>query len=111
MTATNCEAMRIDRLLVYLRFARTRSIASAMVEAGHMRCNGDPISRISTEIRCGDVLTFMHGNEVKIVEILSLPQRRGSAEIARTHYRELDRRAKTAIATKTPRDLEGKRAT
>ncbi|MBT8388156.1 MAG: hypothetical protein KJP13_00715, partial [Altererythrobacter sp.] len=54
-----CRGMRIDRLLVYLRLARTRSRASAMVEAGHMRHNGRHITRTSEEIHVGDVLTFM----------------------------------------------------
>ena len=103
--------MRIDRLLVYLRFARTRSRACAMIEAGHMRCNGTHISRTSEEVHAGDVLTFMLGSEIKIIEVLELPQRRGSPEMASSHYRELDRASKNAIADDQNRDLKGKTAT
>ena len=105
------EGMRIDRLLVYLRLARTRSRASAMVEAGHMRCNGRHITRTSEEIHIGDVLTLMVGTQVRIVEVLSLPERRGSPELARSHYRELDRNTKTAIADDQHCELKGKTAT
>lgn len=97
-------AMRIDRLLVYLRFARTRSRASAMVEQGHMRCNGTHISKASEEVRAGDVLTFMMGSKVRIIEVLGLPDRRGPPGMARSHYRELDRGDKNAIASNKDRD-------
>lgn len=98
------EAMRLDRLLVYLRFARTRSKAAAMIEAGHMRLNGAHVRRTSEEASPGDVLTFPWGKGVRIIEILTLPQARGSAEIARSHYRELDRAGESAIAAKQNRD-------
>ena len=96
--------MRIDRLLVYLRFARTRSRACIMIEGGHMRRNSARITRTSEEIHTGDVLTFMLGSEVKIIEVLSLPERRGPPGMARSHYRELDRGVKSAIAKTDNRD-------
>ncbi len=90
--------MRLDRLLVYLRLARTRSKACALIEDGHMRINGNHVQRPSTETAEGDVLTFMLGKDVRIVEILSLPSRRGPPAMACSHYRELDRSGETAIA-------------
>lgn len=95
------EAMRLDRLLVYLRFARTRSKAAAMIEAGHMRHNGHHVRRASEEVRIGDLLVFPWGTGVRIVEILALPEERGSPENARSHYRDLDRSAQSAIAADT----------
>lgn len=90
--------MRLDRLLVYLRLARTRSKACALIENGHMRINGQHVQRTSTETAEGDVLTFAQGDTVRIIEILALPTRRGPPDIARSHYRELDRSGETAIA-------------
>ncbi|WP_428027939.1 S4 domain-containing protein [Altererythrobacter sp.] len=90
--------MRLDRLLVYLRFARTRSRASAMIEEGHMRLNGAHVLRCSENVAAGDVLTFPWGDEVRIVEILALPERRGPPGMARSHYRDLDRSGESAIA-------------
>lgn len=103
--------MRIDRLLVYLRFARTRNRASAMIEEGHMRRNGAHVTRSSEDVRVGDVLTFMLGSDVRIIEVISLPERRGPPGMARSHYRELDRTAKSAIASGHNRDLKGNIAT
>jgi ribosome-associated heat shock protein Hsp15 len=37
--------MRIDKLLWFLRLAKTRSVAQAMAEAGHIRVNGRRIDR------------------------------------------------------------------
>ena len=96
--------MRIDRLLVYLRLARTRSRAAALIDAGHLRLNGRHVHRISDEVRPGDTLVFPWGNAVRIIEVISLPTARGSAEIAQSHYRELDRAGDIAIATDTNSD-------
>lgn len=105
------EAMRLDRLLVYLRFARTRSRASAMIEQGHMRVNGIHVRRPSAEVHPGDVLTFAQSGEVRIVEVIELPERRGPPGMARSHYRELDRTGVKPLAADLNRDLEGDSAT
>jgi len=82
--------MRIDRLLVYLRFARTRSAARDMIEGRALRCNRKHVHRVSEMIAIGDVLTMMVANEVRVIEVLSLPERRASPALAKCHYRELD---------------------
>jgi ribosome-associated heat shock protein Hsp15 len=82
-----------------------------MIEGGHMRRNGQHITRTSEEIHVGDVLTFMLGTQVKIIEVIQLPERRSSPEMARSHYRELDRNTKSAIADDQHRELKGKTAT
>lgn len=84
------EALRLDRLLVYLRFARTRSAARSMIESRALRVNRRHVERISENISIGDVLTIMVGNEVRVVEVLALPDRRASPALAKSHYRELD---------------------
>jgi ribosome-associated heat shock protein Hsp15 len=83
--------MRLDRLLVYLRFARTRSVARAMIEEQAMRRNRKRVLRASESVAIGDVLTFAVGDEVRVVEVLALPTRRASPALARSHYRDLDR--------------------
>lgn len=83
--------MRLDRLLVYLRFARTRSVARSMIEARTLRRNRKHVQRISENVCIGDVLTLVVGNEVRVIEVLSLPERRASPALAKSHYRELDR--------------------
>ena len=82
--------MRIDRLLCCLRFARTRSAAQQLVEAGHIRRNGERVTRGARDIAVGDVLTLPIGKSVRLIEILSLPDRRGPPREAEACYRELD---------------------
>lgn len=94
--------MRIDRLLCYLRFVRTRSQALDLVQTGHIRCTNASgkhrVTRPSYLISVGDVLAFPIGKTVRIIELTALPDRRRSPEEARLCYRDLDPGAETAIA-------------
>jgi ribosome-associated heat shock protein Hsp15 len=83
-------SMRIDRLLVYLRFARTRSAADALIETRALRRNRKHVLRGSEQARIGDVLTLALGDRVRVIELLALPDRRGSPAQAAAHYREVD---------------------
>jgi ribosome-associated heat shock protein Hsp15 len=98
--------MRLDRLLYFLRFAKSRSLAHDLAASGHLRRNGVRVTRVCTPVEQGDVLTFMQGGRVRVVEILDLPRRRGPASEAQTCYRELDPHGRTAIAATTQLDLE-----
>lgn len=83
-------ALRIDRLLVYLRFARTRSAAEALIAARAVRCNRAHVLRGAQPVRIGDVLTLCVGNRVRVIQLVALPLRRGSPAEAAAHYREAD---------------------
>lgn len=98
--------LRIDRLLVYLRFARTRSAAAALIETRALRRNRIHVLRGADQVRIGDVLTLAVGNGVRVIQLLALPARRGSPAEARSHYREvdadgLDRNGQMTIAAST----------
>ena len=82
--------MRIDKLLWYLRLAKTRGIAQAMAEEGHIRLNGRRIDRAHQKVTAGDILTVPLGIKVRVIELLALPVRRGPAPEAQSCYRVLD---------------------
>lgn len=82
--------MRVDKLLWYLRLAKTRALGHAIAETGHMRRNGQRVERAHQKVAPGDVLVVPLGDAVKVIEILSLPARRGPASEARACYRMLD---------------------
>lgn len=82
--------MRIDRLLWFLRFAKTRALAQAMAETGHIRVNGRRVDRAHQKISRGDVLTVPLPSGIRIVEVVILPERRGPASEAQACYRVLD---------------------
>ena len=82
--------MRIDKLLWYLRLARSRTFAQTMAEEGHIRVNGRRIERAHHKIAVGDVLTIPIGAAVRVIELVTVPVRRGPSPEARAHYRVLD---------------------
>lgn len=90
--------MRIDKLLWFLRLAGSRSFAQAWVLDGHIRLNGRRIEKPGTAVGCGDVLTLPMRSEVRIVQVLALPTRRGPASEAQACYRVLDASAGNPIA-------------
>lgn len=90
--------MRIDKLLWFLRFAPSRTLAHEWVMAGHMRLNGRRIERASTAVKPGDVLTLPLHSGVRIIEVLTLPERRGPPLEARECYRTLDEPGANPIA-------------
>jgi ribosome-associated heat shock protein Hsp15 len=83
-------SIRADRLLVYLRFARTRSAAANLIDTHALRRNRKHVLRGSEPVRIGDVLTLAVGGAVRVIELRSLPTRRGAPAEARSHYREVD---------------------
>lgn len=90
--------MRIDKLLWFLRFAKTRPLAQAWAEEGHIRLNGRRIERAHQKVGPGDVLVLPLPAGVRVIEMLALPARRGPASEAQACYRVLDVTAGLPIA-------------
>ena len=82
--------MRIDKLLWFLRLAKTRGLAQEWVQAGHIRHNGRRVERGAQAIAVGDVLTVPLGKRVVAIRVLVLPVRRGPAPKAQACYERLD---------------------
>lgn len=91
--------MRVDKLLWFLRLARTRGAAQALIGEGHVRLNGRRIERTSQPVTVGDVLVLPVGRGVRIIELVAVPDRRGPAAEAQSCYRVLDVAAANPIAT------------
>jgi ribosome-associated heat shock protein Hsp15 len=96
--------MRLDKLLWFLRFAKTRAIAQAMVDNGHIRLNGRRVERNAQKICVGDILVLPLPSGVRVVELLALPARRGPPAEAQSCYRALDVAQGMDIAAPETRD-------
>lgn len=96
--------MRIDKLIWYLRLAKSRGIAQTMAEDGHMRLNGRRVERAHQKVSVGDVLVIPLGAGVRVIELLTLPERRGPAPEAQSCYRVLDGGQDLALAAPTIND-------
>ena len=100
--------MRADKLLWFLRLAKTRSIAQELIEEGHARHNGRRLERAHAKIAIGDILVLPLPAGVRVIEVLALPTRRGPASEARECYRVLDDPAANCIGRQTERqDFQG----
>ena len=101
-------SLRLDKLLFFLRLARTRSLAQDWASAGHIRIGGRRVERAAHPVAVGDVVTLPLGNGVLSFELLALPVRRGPAPEARDCYRPLDAADPFAIAApKIPDETTG----
>lgn len=100
--------MRIDKLLFFLRFAKTRSVAQAWLCEGHIRLNGRRVERSAIAVKTNDVLVLPMPSGVRVIELLALPTRRGPAVEAQACYRVLDEtRAYPLAAAATERSMQG----
>lgn len=90
--------MRIDKLLWFLRFAKTRGLAQMVAAEGHIRLNGRRVDRAHQKIAVGDILVVPLGQGVRVIELLALPERRGPAPEAQSCYRVLDAAGSFPIA-------------
>jgi ribosome-associated heat shock protein Hsp15 len=80
---------RIDKWLWFARFAKTRTLAQKLVEAGRVRVNRERINAASQIVRPGDVLTMQLERQVRVVRIVDPGTRRGPASEAQTLYEDL----------------------
>jgi ribosome-associated heat shock protein Hsp15 len=82
--------MRLDRFLWFARLCASRSFAQRLVESGHLRLDGRPVSKPATLVRAGQVLTFAtHRGDIRLVRIAALPVRRGPSTEARACYTDM----------------------
>ncbi|MEL6585220.1 MAG: RNA-binding S4 domain-containing protein [Pseudomonadota bacterium] len=77
---------RIDKWLWYARFFKTRSLAAKMVTAGHIRVNGERVTKPAQTVGPDDMLTFATGRNIRVIQVVSLLSRRGPAAEAQTAY-------------------------
>ena len=83
-------SLRLDKWLWFARFVKSRSLASKLVESGHMRVNGTPTSKAHYAVKVDDVLTFALGPHIRVIKVVALGTRRGPAPEAQMLYSDLD---------------------
>ena len=87
MSETGC---RIDVWLWRARFAKTRTLAAAMVERGAVRLTHNGVQtrldKASRTVHVGDALVFALGGRLVELTVEALGERRGPVEEARALY-------------------------
>jgi len=81
--------VRIDRFLFFIRLAKSRTLAQSIVAEGYVRIDGKRVEKPSEEVRQGSVIALPLHDQVRVLRVIALPQRRGPAPEARLCYEEL----------------------
>ena len=77
----------MDKWLWAARFAKTRSAATELVLAGHVRVGGERV-KPAREVAAGDTVEIVRGTAHHVVVVAGVAERRGSAKVAATLYEE-----------------------
>jgi ribosome-associated heat shock protein Hsp15 len=75
----------VDKWLWAARCFKTRTLASGGCDAGHVQIN-DVGVKASKTVRVGDTVEVLTPGGLRILEVIALADRRGSAEQARLLY-------------------------
>jgi ribosome-associated heat shock protein Hsp15 len=81
------ERVRIDKWLWAARFAKTRSAATELVLAGHVKVGGERV-KPAREVTVGETVEIRLGMSRRVVTVTGIADRRGPAKIAATLYEE-----------------------
>ena len=81
------ERVRLDKWLWAARFAKTRTAATELVLAGHVKVGGERV-KPAREVATGQTIEIVRGSVRLVVVVTGLAERRGPAKVAATLYEE-----------------------
>ena len=79
--------VRLDKWLWACRFYKTRAIAKTAIDGGKVHYDGNK-AKPSKIVQIDDTIKLRQGFEEKIVKVIALSDKRQSATIAQTLYKE-----------------------
>ena len=88
--STGIGTLRLDKWIWFARFQRAREACAELVRKGHVRVNGRRIRQPGSIVRIGDILTLALPGETRVVEVMSLAERREGSGAAAALYRILE---------------------
>ncbi len=83
----NDDGHRLDKWLWHCRFFKTRRLSTDAITGGKVHLNADRV-KPAHNVRVGDRISLSLQGIVAEFEVLGLPERRGPATEARSHYAE-----------------------
>ncbi|MEO6432813.1 MAG: RNA-binding S4 domain-containing protein [Sphingomicrobium sp.] len=81
--------MRVDRFLYCIRLVKSRTLAQALIDTGHVRIDGKRVTKPSDEVRIGSVIALPLNDVVRVIRVIALPARRGPPSEARCAYADI----------------------
>jgi ribosome-associated heat shock protein Hsp15 len=98
--------LRLDKWLWYARFFKTRNAANKAISCGRFRLDGMVMNKPHRNALCGQVLTFIQGNRIRVIRIMALGSRRGPASEASLLYEDLTPAHDVPLKTRTVKEPE-----
>ena len=96
------QRQRIDKWLWHARVVRTRTSAASLVDAGHVRLNGERVPATSRAVKAGDVVTVALDRTVRVMKVTGIAERRGDADAARLLFEDLAPKPDPAASSTEP---------
>lgn len=82
-------ALRLDKFLYFVRLAKSRSKAQALVAGGNARIDGRAVTTPHAALAVGTHITIVIDQRVRVLRVVALPVRRGPSPEARACYDDL----------------------
>ena len=81
--------IRIDLYLFYIRIFKSRNLATKFINSNRLRILGQVIQKPHKLISTGDVLSLSIQDNIKILKVVDIPNRRGPFSEALNYYEDL----------------------
>jgi ribosome-associated heat shock protein Hsp15 len=81
--------LRIDKFLYFVRLAKSRSKAQALVQSARPRIDGKAVASFHESLKVGQTLTLGIGGQIRALRIEAIPHRRGPVAEAQACYSDL----------------------
>ena len=83
------KTIRVDIYLYYIRIFKSRSISTKFVSTNRLRISGQVTQKPHKMISNGDILTMTINNNIKILKVLDIPNRRGPYSESLNFYEDI----------------------
>ena len=83
------KTLRLDVYLYFIRIFKSRSLATKFVSTNRLRISGQVTQKPHKMISIGDVLTMTIDDNIKILKVLNIPNRRGPYSEALNFYEDI----------------------
>ena len=83
------KTLRLDVYLYYIRIFKSRSIATKFVLTNRLRISGQVTQKPHKMISIGDVLTMTINDNIKVLKVLDIPNRRGPYSESLNFYEDI----------------------
>ncbi|WP_310498515.1 RNA-binding S4 domain-containing protein [Sandarakinorhabdus sp.] len=81
--------LRLDKWLWFARLAKSRSQAQDLCESRRLRIDGRVVERASALVRAGAVISYPRGDDIVVVRVEGVADRRGPYAEALQLYTDL----------------------